>query len=224
MRFKLERLSDGLAMEWPFSHFAWVTGMSVSLLDTVLTPAYSDRAMSSYDSSNEAIRNQMAKLKSRSRNPMNLLSGLYARLYLASGVLQKVDRASMAHGLEVRAPFLGKDMMQTAMGLDTSMKSSRGQSKRILRSIASDLDLPKKIVKRPKKGFGIPVSEWLKGPLKSYAEDLLLGEDMDDSGVLKREGVEILWRDHMEGHADHRKNLWPLICFRAWERNVKSLS
>jgi asparagine synthase (glutamine-hydrolysing) len=221
-RFKLDRLSDGLALEWPFSHFAWITGMNVGHLDSVLTPAFSDRALSSYDSSHEAIRNQIAKMQNRARDPMNLLSGLYARLYLASCVLQKVDRASMAHGLEVRAPFLAKDMIHTALGLETSMKSGRGQSKRILRSIAADLDLPREIVKRPKKGFGIPVSEWLKGPLKSYTEDLLLGADAGESGVLRVEGVQALWSDHLEGRADHRKNLWPLICFRAWERNIKS--
>jgi len=142
---------------------------------------------------------------------------LYARLYLASGVLQKVDRASMAHGLEVRAPFLSQNMIETAMGLSSSMKCSRGQTKRILRSIASDLNLPEGIAKRPKKGFGIPVSEWLKGPLKNYAEDLLLGDDVEQSGVLRRDGIAQIWSQHLQGKKDHRKNLWPLLCFRAWE-------
>ena len=223
-RFKLDRLSDGLALEWPFSHFAWITGMSIQHLDSVLTPAYSDRAMSTYDGSHEAIRNQIANMKDRSRDPMNLLSGLYARLYLASGVLQKVDRASMAHGLEVRAPFLARDMMHTAMSLESSMKLRRGETKRILRSIAKDIKMPKMIVKRPKKGFGLPVSKWLKGPLKPYAEDLLLGHDVDASGVLQRDGVESIWKEHLAGRFDHRKNLWPLICFRAWERQAQNNS
>jgi len=220
----MDRLAEGLALEWPFSHFAWVTGMSVDHLDSVLSPSYSGQANSIDDTSNQAIKHHFVRMKDRASNSMNLLSGLYARLYLASGVLQKVDRASMAHGLEVRAPFLSKNMIETAMGLSPSMKCSRGQTKRVLRSIASDLNLPKGVDKRPKKGFGIPVSEWLKGPLKGYAEDLLLGSNVEESGVLNRQGISKLWSLHLDGKADHRKNLWPLLCFRAWEERSKKES
>lgn len=106
------------------------------------------------------------------RDDADALAGLYARFYLGDGVLQKVDRASMLHALEVRAPLLDPDVVALARTLPTHLKLRGRTTKYLLRRWAAD-KLPKAIVARPKKGFGVPMAAWLRGPLRRWMTDLL---------------------------------------------------
>jgi len=133
------------------------------------------------------------------------------RLYLAEGVLQKVDRASMAHGLEVRSPFLDHEFIDLAGRLPPKALWRGRQSKVLMRQMLKG-KLPEAILKRPKKGFGTPLAAWLKGPLAPMLQDL--SEQLD--GLVRPEFVNRLVQEHSTGHRDHRRRLWTLLVLSRW--------
>jgi asparagine synthase (glutamine-hydrolysing) len=131
--------------------------------------------------------------------------------YLQNDILVKLDRASMAFGLEARTPFLDVDVAEFALKLPVAFK----RDKRILRYLMRSR-LPKAILDRPKQGFAIPLGMWLRGPLKSWAEGVLKPQKLAADGVLKPDFVSRLWQEHQAGKADWRKQLWTLIVFQLW--------
>lgn len=133
------------------------------------------------------------------------------RLYLAEGVLQKVDRASMAHGLEVRSPFLDHLLIDLSSRLPTKSLWRGRNTKLLVRRMLAD-KLPSDILKRPKKGFGTPLGSWLKGPCRP----LLDGLDASLEGILHPEPIRGWIREHLEGHRDHRRRLWTLLVLSRW--------
>jgi asparagine synthase (glutamine-hydrolysing) len=160
-----------------------------------------------------------ADLRARSRDDGDWLAWLYARFYLADGVLQKVDRASMLHALEVRAPLLDPEVVDLARRLPTRLKLRGLTTKWLLRRLARRL-LPRDIADRPKKGFGIPLAAWLRGPLRDFAGDHLSAAALRGSPFLAGPVVGGLLDDHLAGRADHRKLLWALLSFVVWERRL----
>lgn len=143
------------------------------------------------------------------------LSYQYCRTYLAEDILHKVDRASMAVSLEARSPFLDRDLVEFISRLPVRWKRSRGRSKVILkRSFASRL--PRATVARRKQGFGLPLAEWLKGPLAGLVRELLAGERLRAAGYFDAPAVERLVAAHASGAANHRKVLWTLLSFELW--------
>ncbi|MBI4614902.1 MAG: asparagine synthase (glutamine-hydrolyzing) [Planctomycetes bacterium] len=146
---------------------------------------------------------------------------VWFRTYLGEGVLTKVDRASMAHSLEVRSPFLDPRVVDYARRLPPSLKFHRGRGKRILRRAMTGR-LPREILERPKKGFGIPIRAWLRGPLRDAARDALLARSLRESGLFRTGAIERLLDEHDRGRADHAKALWTLFVFARWrERWIK---
>jgi asparagine synthase (glutamine-hydrolysing) len=138
--------------------------------------------------------------------------------YMAEDILTKVDRASMAVSLEVRAPFLDPRVAEFAARVPLEYKLKGNKGKYILKKAVEPL-LPREILQRPKKGFGIPIAEWLKGRLNSLMHDLL------DESRLKRQGlfdpgfVQKLIKEHENGAASHHKQLWTLLVFQLWFDN-----
>jgi asparagine synthase (glutamine-hydrolysing) len=214
-QFKLQRFSSGMKLPWPHNHFVWITGMRPNCFDRVLRDGLAKSEATPDAPSFRALNRILEREEKRSVSREHLLSSLYSELYLSGCVLQKVDRASMANSLEVRAPFLGRAVVREAMGLPPSLR----RSKKILRSILADLGLPASIYKRPKKGFGIPVAQWLRGPLKEYASELFTGQGVQQSTILDPGGVSQIWEAHLSGKADYRKELWSLLALRAWEQS-----
>ncbi len=139
----------------------------------------------------------------------------YKKLYLAEDILQKVDRASMGVSLEARAPFLDHEIVEFVARLPYRMKLSGFTMKHLLKKAVGEM-LPKGIAGRGKKGFGIPVSKWLKGPIKGMMLDLLSEERLVRQGIFKPEAVRRLIDDHLEGRAENRKKLWALMMFQRW--------
>jgi len=135
--------------------------------------------------------------------------------YLPSDLLTKVDRASMSVSLEVRVPFLDPDLFQFAWGLSHSDRVREGQGKWILRELLRR-DLPDNLIDRPKMGFGIPVGQWLRGPLRSWADDLLDPTLVREQGLLDPLIVQQRWMDHREGRADLTFQIWSILMFQAW--------
>ncbi len=137
-----------------------------------------------------------------------------AMAYLPNDILVKVDRAAMAASLETRAPFLDHRVAELAWQLPLSMKIRGGVGKWVLRQLL-DRHVPRALIDRPKAGFAIPIGPWLRGPLRSWADDLLDPALLRRQGWLQPEPVQRLWREHLAG-ADHTPRLWSVLMWQAW--------
>ena len=146
------------------------------------------------------------------------MQSLDTRLYLAEDILTKVDRASMAVSLEVRAPFLDPRVAEYAASLPCNYKLRRQTTKYILKRAVADL-VPPFVIKRGKKGFGVPVAEWLKFKLRPLARDLLSPERVRRAGVFDPVYIARLQDEHERGVANHRKLLWTLLMFELWHES-----
>ena len=151
-------------------------------------------------------------------DPVKSMQNLDTRLYLAEDILTKVDRASMAVSLEVRAPFLDPRVAEFAASLPSDYKLRGHKTKYILKKAVNDL-LPPFVTRRPKKGFGVPVAEWLKQKLRPMARDLLSPERVRRAGVFNPDFVSRLQDEHERGTANHRKLLWTLLMFELWHES-----
>ena len=135
--------------------------------------------------------------------------------YLPNDILTKVDRAAMAATLETRAPFLDHRVVELAWRLPMAMKIRGSTSKWALRQILFK-HVPRELIERPKAGFGMPIGHWLRGPLRSWANDLLDPVLMQSQGYLRPEPIQRLWRQHLSGRFDHTTRLWTVLMWQAW--------
>jgi asparagine synthase (glutamine-hydrolysing) len=135
--------------------------------------------------------------------------------YLPDDILCKVDRASMAVALETRVPFLDHRVAEVAARIPLSMKIGEGKGTLILRNLL-DRHVPRGLVDRPKTGFGVPVGEWIKGPLRPWAEELLDPRAMRQAGWFDARLVTARWRNHLSGAEDSTAALWAILMFQAW--------
>lgn len=148
-------------------------------------------------------------------SPLERAFYVYARQFLLDDILVKVDRCSMLHSLEVRAPFLDRRVAEFAAALPLSCKLHGFRRKYLLKKAFSGL-LPKEILKRNKRGFQIPVAEWLRGRMRPLMEDLLDADCLRRQGIFEPAGVRKLMDEHVSGKKDRRKQLWTLIVLELW--------
>lgn len=149
------------------------------------------------------------------KEPINRVFYLFARQYLLDYILVKVDRCSMMNSLEVRAPFLDKDLMEFVYHLPYQMKIRYGKRKYLFKKAFRDI-LPPKIVHRKKRGFLIPTALWLKGLLRPLVEEFLGERWLRQQGLFKPEVIQRLLKEHNSGTADHRKEIWTLLILQLW--------
>ena len=214
--FKARRFLMGLDRPAAHRHMLWIGGVAPEEHHMALAPEIRWSAappLSVFEAADEAMENFRRARPEAS--DADALGWLYEQTYLAEGVLTKVDRASMAHGLEVRAPMLDLDFRALCARIPTSYKLKGTRTKDLLRSCLSQR-VPQEIVARPKKGFGIPVADWLRGPLKGWMQAVLSRERVASGALLNPEWTERLIREHISGQANHRKALWSAIVLELW--------
>lgn len=140
---------------------------------------------------------------------------VYVRQYLLDDILAKVDRCSMMHALEVRAPFLDNDFADFVARLPVHYKLNGFKRKYLLKKACADI-LPRRILTRNKRGFQIPVAAWLRGKLRPLVEELLGTDFLRAQGLFQPDAVRALVEAHISGRADHRKPLWTLLVLQLW--------
>jgi asparagine synthase (glutamine-hydrolysing) len=143
------------------------------------------------------------------------LQDLDLGIYLVDDLLVKTDRASMAHSLEARVPFLDPVVAELALALDTKQKVRGFSKKRLLRRAAAPL-LPREIIRGRKRGFSIPVAAWLRGDLAPFARDVLSRETIERQGYLDAAAVTRVLDDHIAGKEDLSRQIWGLLNFTLW--------
>ena len=148
-------------------------------------------------------------------DPVDRLIYHHCKLYLAGQTLVKMDRATMACGVEARAPFLDPELVALVCAMPPSLKLRRWTTKYVLkRALAGRL--PDAILERRKQGFGVPIAQWLRGPLRPILEQTLHPDRLRRVGLFAPQVVTRLVAEHVSGRSDHRKVLWQLLVFELW--------
>ena len=194
-------------------HHSWFGSFSIDQQSNVLSKDVLAAT------SNDIYKDAKALLEiCDAKSEIERMQFLDINFYMAEDILTKVDRASMAVSLEVRAPFLDPRVAQFAAQLPLEYKLKGNKGKYILKKSVEPL-LPKNILHRPKKGFGIPIADWLKGRLNPLMHELLDSKRLKDQGLFDEKFVQKMIREHETNTASHHKQLWTLLVFQLWFDN-----
>jgi asparagine synthase (glutamine-hydrolysing) len=211
--YKAKRFVRGANFDPVTRHHSWFGSFSIDAQKDLLTE--------------NVLANSSADIY---RGPKELLAGCDAEslieqmqfldinFYMAEDILTKVDRAAMAVSLETRAPFLDPRVAEYAASLPPEYKLKGSKGKFILKEAVRDL-LPQNILDRPKKGFGIPIAEWLRGKLNPLLREMLSPKRLAKQGIFEPAYVEKLITEHEQNKASHHKELWTLLVFQLWYEN-----
>ena len=156
-------------------------------------------------------------------DPLALVQYLDLKTYLVGDINTKVDRASMAHSLEVREPLMDHPLVEWLSGLPPDLKLRDGETKYLLKK-ALEPYLPAEILYRPKMGFAVPLARWFRGPLRHTVREAVLGPVLAETGWFNTTFLRQLVDDHQSGRSDYSAPLWTLLMFESFLRNVMGAS
>ena len=157
--------------------------------------------------------------KANHEDPLSLIQYLDLKTYLVGDINTKVDRASMAHSLEVREPLMDHPLVEWLATLPSSFKLRGGQGKWLFKQ-ALEPYLPKDVLYRPKMGFAVPLASWLRGPLKERARSAVLGDSLAETGLFDPGHLRHLFEQHQSGVRDYSAPLWSILMFDAFMRQM----
>ncbi len=160
--------------------------------------------------------------KSPTKDALSLIQYLDMKTYLVGDILTKVDRASMAHSLEVRVPLLDHELVEWVSGLPASLKLRQQEGKYILKKSLEPY-LPHEVLYRNKMGFAVPLASWFRGPLRERVRTALLGNTLADTGIFDMAFVKKMLDQHQSGRRDYSAPIWTLLMFEAFLRNILSM-
>ncbi len=210
--FKIKQLLRGAGVSPEIMFFLWMGSFNVQEKRNLLQPG----VLNIIKHGNPFEDLFMYLNQSNLNEPFNRSLFLSMKMYLQDDVLVKVDRASMANSLEVRAPFLDHRFVEFAAKLVPEYKLNRLTTKYLLKKAAIKL-IPKHIVKRKKKGFGIPIAKWICEDMKQIFYEYLSKERIVKEGIFNYHFVERLMNDHLSRKKNNRKLLWTLLIFQMWK-------
>jgi asparagine synthase (glutamine-hydrolysing) len=206
LSFLLKRFVAGADLEGIARHLLWTSNIPPALLRRLVGTEPEDAEVQS--AASEELRGGAELL--------DLLQRIDLETSLAEGLLTKADRASMQSALELRAPFLDRDVMDFAASLPVRDRVRGTRTKVFLKRYA-EMYLPQGIVHRKKRGLSVPLSQWIRGPLREWAESRLGDARLARAGV-NPEAVREIFREHCERRADHARSLWAVIVLDEWLR------
>lgn len=209
--FKAKKFLTGFSDKKEYRHHLWLGSFNRESRKEL----FSENVWQKLEDNNEFDIIDKYLGKSSTRDYKQQLILLYLRTYLMDDILVKTDRASMFNSLEVRTPLLDHRLVNFVNSLPSDYKIKGSDTKYILKQLMKD-KLPKNILSRKKKGFGMPVADWLSQDLKPLVLDLLSEERIRKQGLFNHEYIKKLLNDHFTHKKDNRKQLWTLLVFQMW--------
>ena len=213
--FRAKTTFEGMARSSVEAYFHSVSIMRESMRAQLFSPRFK-RELQGYDAS-EVFRSHASA--AGTDDPLALIQYLDLKTYLVGDINTKVDRASMAHSLEVREPLMDHKLIEWLATLPSSLKI-RGQEGKYLLKKSMEPLLPNDVLYRPKMGFSVPLARWFRGPLKERMRNSILGSRLAETGWFNPRYLNHLVDAHSSGSRDYSASLWTLLMFEAFLRNV----
>lgn len=217
-QFRAKTTFQGLAMDTAQAYCHSVSHVRSALRESLYSTSFK-RSLGSYRA-HDLFRHHAAQ--ARTEDPLSLIQYLDYKTWLVGDINTKVDRASMAHSLEVREPLMDHELIEWLATLPSSHKVRAGEGKAVFKKAFEGL-LPHDVLYRPKMGFSVPLATWLRGPLALRLRESVLSTRMMDSGFFDRSTIERLVDEHMGARHDHSTALWTLLMFDAFLRHDEAL-
>ncbi len=216
LEYKVKRFLEGTLLPGDEAHCYWNGTFSAAQQDQFLLERNRTSVKDLFDTDLPAADEH---------GSLNRYLAFDQRYYLADDILQKVDRMSMAHSLEVRPPFLDHRILEFAARLPERMKIDGRQHKVVLKRLMRD-KLPMSVLRRAKTGLDIPAHDWLRGTLRPLLMDTLSATAIDETNLFRREGIEFFIKEHMDRRANLGYHLWGLLILFLWIRqwNIQTAS
>jgi asparagine synthase (glutamine-hydrolysing) len=211
--FRAKTTFEALARDTVEGYFHGVSIMSDAMRDKLFSPAFRS-GLQGYRAI-DVMRGHAAKAPTD--DPLSLIQYIDMKTYLPGDILTKVDRASMAHALEVRVPLLDHQLVEWISGLPSGMKLKGGEGKYIFKK-SLESHLPHDILYRKKMGFSVPLAGWFRGPLAQRVRDSLLGPLLAGTGIFNHAFLQELVEHHQSGRRDYSAPIWTLLMFDAFLR------
>ena len=209
--FRFKKFLDGFSGKSAHRHHLWMGSFNSAERQQL----FDQKVARMVDEGNEFEEIDRYRMSVRADDPMNVLLYLYQRTYMMDGVLAKVDRASMANSLEVRSPFLDARVVELINRLPSRYKIRGFTTKYVLKSLMTSR-LPRSVVRRTKKGFGIPLDYWLRHELKDFSREKLSPLALGRHGFFNQKYVTKLLDEHAMQRVNHARKLWVLMVFQLW--------